>query len=163
MVKLTPNSLKKSYCHTTSPRSGWVEHLPQVRNPSVVLNFLSHSTTRPGFLREQDRIIAKCHKNTYNYCNEADREAAGECFQGAESSLLVSIDCGFTPHLFASVLLTLAWAVEVRRNGYVILSYPGQEDRELGHGRQATSSEIFYPVLQDERKDVLAVLWVVIR
>ena len=127
-----------SYSHTTSPRSGSAHHLPAVRNTSIVLNFLSHSTTRPDWEREVDIIIRRCHSNAYNYCNDGDQQKFGYCFEAMIPDFLVRINYGFTPRLFASVLLTLAWAVEVQLSIIVVLSYAGQEDCALGRGRRAT-------------------------
>ena len=44
----------------------------------------------PGWEKERDKIVTKCHKNTYNYCNDADAKKVGDCVKGMAGSLMVS-------------------------------------------------------------------------
>jgi hypothetical protein len=42
-----------------------------------------------GWEKEKDKIIAKCHKNTYNYCNADHRKKAGDCVKGMVGGLML--------------------------------------------------------------------------
>ncbi|KAF9576234.1 hypothetical protein EC968_009793 [Mortierella alpina] len=42
-----------------------------------------------GLTKELDKIQKKCHKDSYNYCNEADRDKAGECVKGFAGGLML--------------------------------------------------------------------------
>ena len=41
--------------------------------------------------KDTNGILAKCHKNTYNYCDADHRKKAGDCVKGMAGSLMVSI------------------------------------------------------------------------
>lgn len=145
-----------SYYRTTLTRSGWLKNLPVVRNTSIV-PYPSHSTC-PGWEKERDKVFAKCYNNAYNYCDEGLLKNFGNCVKGLVGGLLVSVmDWLYT----CSHLSCLLWlVVEVRLNGIVILPYLRFEGREVGdERRQGTGFRIFYPVLQNERKDVLVITW----
>ena len=60
-----------------------------VKNSSAILLYFSHSTCL-GWEKERDKIIAKCHKDTYNYCDEGHRKKVGDCVKGMADSLMVS-------------------------------------------------------------------------
>lgn len=42
-----------------------------------------------GWEKEKDKILAKCHKNSYNYCNAGDRKKCGDCVKGMAGSLML--------------------------------------------------------------------------
>ncbi|KAF9467617.1 hypothetical protein BDZ94DRAFT_1248555 [Collybia nuda] len=42
-----------------------------------------------GWQSEIDKIIKKCHKDTYNYCLDGDRSKAGDCLKGMAGSLML--------------------------------------------------------------------------
>lgn len=42
-----------------------------------------------GWQADKERIKAKCHKNTYNYCVKATREKVAECIKGEAMGLIV--------------------------------------------------------------------------
>jgi len=42
-----------------------------------------------GWEKEVDKIVAKCHKNTYNYCIDADAKKVGDCVKGMAGSLML--------------------------------------------------------------------------
>jgi len=153
-----------SYSRTTSSRSGWAHHLPAVKNTSIVLNSLSHSTTRPDWEREVDIIIRRCHSNAYNYCNDGDQQKFGYCFEAVIpdfwcASIMVLLHRDACSHLSC-----LPW-LEQLKYGSALLSYCPMLDKRIAHWDEddGPQAEIFHPVLRDERKDVLAILlWVVI-
>lgn len=42
-----------------------------------------------GWEKERDKIIGKCHKNVYNYCDEATQKKVGDCIKGMAGSLML--------------------------------------------------------------------------
>ncbi|KIM40706.1 hypothetical protein M413DRAFT_11542 [Hebeloma cylindrosporum] len=41
-----------------------------------------------GWNGEIDKIIKKCHKDTYNYCDQGDRDKVKDCVKGMAGSLM---------------------------------------------------------------------------
>jgi hypothetical protein len=115
----------------------------------------SHSS-RPGWENDVNKIIEKCHKNTYNYCIKATREKVGECVKSEAMAMIVSHD--FTPSLFTSVLLTLACAAEVRLAGTGILSLRGKDSLGVALKARGKGYETDFQSLRNEWKEVLAIL-----
>ena len=60
-----------------------------MRNTSIV-PYPSHSTY-PGWEKERDKIVAKCHKNAYNYCDGGHLKEVGDCVKGMAGNLMVSV------------------------------------------------------------------------
>ncbi|KIM79294.1 hypothetical protein PILCRDRAFT_823549 [Piloderma croceum F 1598] len=42
-----------------------------------------------GWEKERHKIVAKCHKNSYNYCLEADQNKWSDCVKGMAGSLML--------------------------------------------------------------------------
>ena len=41
--------------------------------------------------KDKDKILSKCHKNTYNYCDKGDLVKFGNCVKSLAGGLLVSV------------------------------------------------------------------------
>ena len=126
VVKRMSNSSSRPYCRTTSARSGWLKTLPKVRNTTSIVPYPSHSTC-PGWEKEKDKILAKCHKNTYNYCDEGHRKEMGDCVKGMAGKTMVSV-VDWLLCLFASVLLNLRLQLKY---GSTAMSYCPIADKKL--------------------------------
>lgn len=68
----------------------WLSKDPPAGQNFLSRLFLAHSG-RAGLEAEKDKIIKKCHKNSYNYCDQKHREKLRDCVKGMAGSLMVSI------------------------------------------------------------------------
>lgn len=73
---------------TKAPPKGQ-KYIDRTSNPNTLL--ISSHFTCPGWDVEKNKILAKCHKNTYNYCDEGHRKKMKDCVKGVAGSLMVSV------------------------------------------------------------------------
>ena len=85
--KLLPYYISKKWL-TKNPPKGRKEKKYLESYP-----YPSHSNFKlpPGWEKGRNKIIAKCHKNTHNYCDEGDRKKVGDCVKGMAGTLMVSV------------------------------------------------------------------------
>ena len=57
--------------------------------PFVTLLIIKRDLHAPGLQKAPDKILANCHKNSYNYCDPDVQKAVGDCVKGMASSLMV--------------------------------------------------------------------------
>ena len=80
---------------TTSFRTIWIKGgLPRILRrvgtfSFVTLLIIKRDLHAPGWQKERDKILAKCHKNSYNYCDAGAQKAFGDCVKGMAGSLMV--------------------------------------------------------------------------